>query len=199
MQNAHTVFKSSMHRIPRSLWLQQEHRDSSEVHDAQVGLFIRLIMLIVDSVYTYHNFDFFTFSISIGQRHHKGHQCPHCGSWQGSHQLSSESSTGLHKCCQGCQQAVPKCRQDSAQVFISHHKSHQVVMKGRQMRKNIGKVVTCCHLLSLYPAKNFHITKFPVLQLSCAVIFTNDIFSELCNWQVDGYVLSQLIQVRGFY
>jgi hypothetical protein len=29
-------------------------------------------------------------------------------------------------------------------------------MKGRQMRKNIGKVVTCCHLSPVHLTQNFH-------------------------------------------
>ena len=86
-------------------------------------------------------------SIILGcQCHHQGRQCHHHRQSTHSHQLSSGSST-----------VFTNCHQRHQQVFTSHHKN--------QMRKNFSNSITCCHLSSVFLAKNFHMAKLPILRI----------------------------------
>ena len=93
------------------------------VFDVQVDLSLWLIMVILDSFYTYHDNTFYA-KLHHRSVFHKGRQCHCCGSWQGSHQVSSGSSKshlsprvdrvsmGLHQLSQKssrcCQFILPK-------------------------------------------------------------------------------------------
>jgi hypothetical protein len=104
----------------------------------------------------------------------------------GCHKVFTSRHNGHHKTFthghRGHQRSSPRVVTFTTILLVSSqglshglHKSHQM----NQKIKNSSLAVACCCLLSVYLAKNFHVGKLPVLQVTERADFSPFVFSCL--------------------